>query len=83
MFPPHIFDSNLAAGHSGQTYPATYFNHIGQNGMSTTLQAFYPVDSNEIRANTLYISPHSIEHTAKLLYIRLTSSVVDGGSTFS
>ena len=68
--------------HGGQPHPRSHVEHVGQDAVAASMQAFHPADGQQVGPDAGYIGSHRDQHSAQLLHVRFARSVVDRGRAF-
>ena len=78
----YVLQCDVTSRHCGHAYEAAYLNHVGEYAVGCAVKRFHAVNCQQIGADALYFCSHSAQHSAKLLYIGLTSRIVYGRGAF-
>src|SRR5690606_18280350 len=60
-----------------------YFDHIRQHTVRSPPQLVHPFYRQQVRADSGYLGPHTVQHFTQLLQIRLAGRVIDGRGPLS
>src|SRR5687768_17127034 len=77
-----VFDGDLRLCHRCQANEASDLDHVRQQGVLGSAEFAHALDDEEVRSDSADLRTHAVQHEAKLLEVRLTGCVVDGGCAF-
>src|SRR5690606_11415218 len=79
MVDARMADREFASRHGRHADERADFDHIRKDAMLTALQGRDTFYGEQVRAYAMYMGTHAVQHAAKLLHVRLTGGIVNGG----
>ena len=79
VLPGHILDGELTVCHGCHADKAAHLYHIRKNAVRGSMQRLHSLYGEQVGSYAGNLCPHLVQHPAKLLDVRLTGCIIDGG----